>query len=98
MTHPLVHDVWVDRWQDQRRRLWLRVVSYAYANANQHGHCVLTHGELARALDRDSSQISKAIAQGVAEAMLHPVSSARCLVLDGADPLAPCPALHKDGC
>lgn len=94
---PVVDDVWVQRYQDNHQRLWIRVAAYAEAHHRDNGHCPLTPGELGRALDRDTNAIWRAITTAHREGWLHPASSARCLVLARANPNAPCPALHKDG-
>lgn len=88
---------WSDRYRDPRQRAWLRVSAYAEHHANTHGHAPLTTGELGRALNLDQQQVSRAVDLARREGWLHPSSSARCLVLPRADPIAPCPALHRDG-
>jgi hypothetical protein len=97
LIRPIVEDVWAQRYRDRRQRGWLRVTAYAEAHQRDTGHCPLTAGELGRALDLDPQAVSRAIRTAVAEGWLHPCSTARCLVLDRADPNAPCPAIHRDG-
>jgi hypothetical protein len=73
--------------------LWIRVYVYALAHHDQ-GHARLSAGELQRELGPTTpGSISRAIATAVTGGWLAPISSARCLVIPGAERHA-CPAIH----
>lgn len=97
----LVDDTWKQRararYRDRRQRDWIRLAAYAEVHADQHGHKPLTQGELRRVLGRNAQQVTRAINLAIAENHLHPMSTARCLVLPDGVAEAPCPASHRDG-
>lgn len=97
----LVDDTWKHRararYRDKRQRAWVRVTAYCEVHADQHGHKPLTQGELRRVLGYSAQQVTRAINAAIVEAHLHPMSTARCLVLPDGQADAPCPASHRDG-
>jgi hypothetical protein len=90
-------ETWAARAANPRLPLWTRVASYAEAHARPNGHCPLLTGQLHRSIDPTLSKgaISRAIARAVELGMLHPASSARCLVLTTTWAQPMCPATHR---
>lgn len=93
-----VTEEWAARARNHRLPLYVRVHAYAEAHATSTGHAPLTAGQLRRGVDATlhRSQISNAIRRAVDLRLLHPTSSARCLVLARATvPDQSCPATHR---
>lgn len=76
---------------------WARVWAWCLANHDQHGHARAYPGQIAKALDLTTREVSRAIRLARDHRVIDSCSSARCLVLPG-HALAPCEASHRGEC
>lgn len=73
--------VWLERSEDPRLDLWLRVAALAFGRHRRNGHANFGAGEMADLLGAAPAAVSRAIREAKARGWIDGESHARCLVV-----------------